>query len=129
MSNKMVQITVETLDILAIATKEMKQSRTSEFDLRFKFYDADIVSEKFVKRVVGRTDLDDGMKKLDKLTSEEILMAIPQRLEVTHNIDSVMEVDESVRWVYESVKAVDDRVRFIQDDIQVVDGVVDKNCS
>ena len=31
MTNKMVEITVEVLDILAIATKEMKQSRTSEF--------------------------------------------------------------------------------------------------
>ena len=30
MTNKMVEITVEVLDILAIATKEMKQSRTSE---------------------------------------------------------------------------------------------------
>ena len=33
MTNKMVEITVEVLDILAIATKEMKQSRTSEFVL------------------------------------------------------------------------------------------------
>ena len=33
MTNKMVEITVEVLDILATATKEMKQSRTSEFVL------------------------------------------------------------------------------------------------
>ena len=33
MTNKMVQITVEILDILATATKEMKQTRASEFDL------------------------------------------------------------------------------------------------
>ena len=33
MTNKMVEITVEVLNILAIATKEMKQSRTSEFVL------------------------------------------------------------------------------------------------
>ena len=116
MTDKMVQITVETLDILAIATKEMKQSRTSEFDLRFKFYDADIVSEKFVKRVVGRTDLEDGMKKLGKLTNEESMMAIAQLHEVTHNIDSV--IDESVMRVYENVNVVDKRVQF-----------VDKNCS
>ena len=37
MTEKMVQITVEILNILAIATKEMKQSRASEFDLRFRF--------------------------------------------------------------------------------------------
>jgi hypothetical protein len=33
MTDKMVQITVEILDILAIATKELEQSRASEFDL------------------------------------------------------------------------------------------------
>jgi phosphate starvation-inducible protein PhoH len=33
MTDKMVEITVEVLDILATATKEMKQSRTSEFVL------------------------------------------------------------------------------------------------
>ena len=86
MTNKMVQITVEILDVLAIATKEMKQSRASEIDLRFRFHDADIVSEKFVKRVIGRTDLEDGMKKLDKLTNEEVAMASAQLLKVAHNI-------------------------------------------
>lgn len=33
MRNKMVEITVEVLNIIATATKEMKQSRTSEFVL------------------------------------------------------------------------------------------------
>ena len=53
MTDKMVQITVEILDILATATKEMKQSRASEFDLCPTFLEANIGSEKFVKRVVG----------------------------------------------------------------------------
>jgi hypothetical protein len=53
MTDKMVQITVEILDILAIATKEMKQSRASEFDLRLTFLEADIGSEKFLKRWRG----------------------------------------------------------------------------
>ena len=129
MTNKMVQITVEILDILAIATKEMKQSRTSEFNLRFRFYDADIVSEKFVKRVVGRTDLEDGMKNLDKLTNEEVAMASAQILKIAHNIDnSVMEVHEVVRRVDENVSHVKDRGQLVNDNIQAVYGV-DKSCS
>ena len=76
MTNKMVQITVEILDILATATKEMKQSRASEFDLRRTFLEANIDSEKFVKRVAGWTELEDGLKKLDKLTNEEVAMAM-----------------------------------------------------
>ncbi|KAH9019903.1 hypothetical protein EDB83DRAFT_2320682 [Lactarius deliciosus] len=51
MTEKMVHITVEILDILATATKEMKQSR----------------AKNFVMKVAGRTDLEDGLKKLDKL--------------------------------------------------------------
>ena len=116
MMDKMVQITVEILDILAIATKEIKQSRTSEFDLRFKFREADIVAEKFLKRVIGRTDLEDGMKKLDKLTNEEVVMASAQLLKVAHNIDNnVMEVNEGVRLVDENVKAVDSKLQTMAD--------------
>ncbi|KAH9055677.1 hypothetical protein EDB87DRAFT_1280511 [Lactarius vividus] len=70
MTDKMVEITVEILDILATATKEMKQSR----------------AKKFVKKVAGWTDLEDGLKKLDKLTSEEVVMASVQVLKVTHKI-------------------------------------------
>ncbi|KAF8494335.1 hypothetical protein F5888DRAFT_1636058 [Russula emetica] len=50
-----VKIMVEVLSILAIATKEMKQSRT----------------RKYLKKLIGRTDLEDALKKLEKLTNEE----------------------------------------------------------
>ena len=125
MTNKMVQITVEILDILAIATKEMKQSRPSEFDLRFKFHEADILSEKFFKRVVGRTDLEDGMRTLDKLTNEEVGMAIAQNLKVTCNIDkNVTEVNEGMRRVDENVKGgvqlINDNIQAINDNVQTM---------
>ena len=87
MTDKMVQIMVEILDILAIATKEMKKGRASEFDLRFRSHEADIVSEKYLKRVM-RVRRKDGMKTLDKLTSEVAVMAIEQPLKVTHNIEN-----------------------------------------
>ena len=109
MTDKMAKITVEILDILATATKEIKQSRTSEFDLRLKFREADIVAEKFLKRVIGRTDLEDGMKKLDKLTNEEVVMAIAQLQEVAHNIRS------NVTEVNENVKAVDNKLQAMAD--------------
>jgi hypothetical protein len=102
MTDKMVQITVEILDIVATATKEIKRSAASESDLRLMFHEVDVVSEKFLKRVMGRTDLEDGMKKLDKLTSEEVAMASAQLLKVAHNIDSnVTEANEGVRRVDE----------------------------
>ena len=116
MTNKMVQITVEILDILAIATKEMQQSRASEVDLRFRFHDADIVPEKFVKRVIGRTDLEDGMMKLDKLTNEELLMASAQLLKVTYNIDNnMLDVKRGVQLVGDDIKAVDGKLQTTAD--------------
>ncbi|KAI9437139.1 hypothetical protein H4582DRAFT_1776167, partial [Lactarius indigo] len=76
MRNKMVEITVEVLDIIATATKEMKESQ----------------AKKFVKRLAGRTDLEDGMKKLDKLTLEEVAIASVELLRITHGFDNKMTV-------------------------------------
>ena len=131
MTNKMAKITVEILDILAIATKEIKQSRASEFDLRFKFRGADIVAEKFLKRVIGRTDLEDGMKKLDKLTNEEVVMASAQLLKVAHNIDNnVTEVNEGVTRVDENVLVVKSEVQVVKSILQqTANGVDNVNCS
>ena len=42
----MVEITVEILDILATATKDMKRNAASESDVRLGFRDAYAVSEK-----------------------------------------------------------------------------------
>ncbi|KAH8994125.1 hypothetical protein EDB86DRAFT_1285163 [Lactarius hatsudake] len=94
MTEKMVQITVEVLDIIATATKELEQSRT----------------KKFLKRMVGRTDLEDGLKKLDKLTNDQVMMATVQLLKITHNID------KGLAGVSNDVKAVDDKVQTIADD-------------
>ena len=121
MTDKMVQITVEILSILGTATKEMNRSRGSEFDLRLTLPEANISSEKFLKRVVGRTDLEDGLKNLEKLTNEEIAMAIAQNLKLAHNIDTeVTRVGESVRSVDENVLVVKSEVQLVNDNLKAV---------
>ena len=128
MTDKMVQITVEILDILATATKEMKRSAASKSDLRLRSHgDADIVSEKFLKRVIGQTDLEDGIKKLDKLTNEEVAMASAQLLKIAHKIDNnVMRVDEGVARVDENVLIVKSEVQVVSDNIKAVDDKVQR---
>ena len=109
MTDKMVEITVEVLGILAMATKEMKQNQASSSVLSYAFQGAHVGTEKFVKRIAGRTDLEDGLKKLDTLTNEELVMAMAQLLKITHNIDNkVTGVDDKVQFVKDNVKAVDD---------------------
>ena len=57
-----------------------------------------------MKRLIGRTDLEDAFKRLDKLTHEEARMAVAQNLKATHI------VDQRVRGVANTVVAVGDRV-------------------
>ena len=81
-----------------------------------------LFSEKFLKRVIGRTDLEDGIKTLDKLTNEEVAMASAQLLKVAHNIDNnVTEVNEGVRRVDENVLVVKSEVQIVNDGIKAVD--------
>jgi archaellum component FlaC len=68
-----------------------------------------------MKRLIGRTDVEDALKKLDKLTNEEARMAVAQNLKATHN------VDERVRGVGNMVVAVDNRVAGVDDRVAKVD--------
>ena len=61
-------------------------------------------SEKFGKRLIGKTDLEDALKRLDRLTQEEARMTTAANLRATHA------VDEKVREVTERVLSVDDKV-------------------
>ena len=125
MMEKMVQITVEILDILATATKEMEQSRGSELELLLTWFEANPGPETFLKKVVGWTDLEDGLKRLDTLIYEEIAMASAEHLKITRNIDKkVTVVDEVVRRVDENVLVVKSEVELVNDNVKVVDDKV-----
>ena len=63
-----------------------------------------VCSEKFAKKLIGRSKVEDALKRLDKLTQEEARMASAQNLKITHT------VDERVRGVVDTVVAVDDKI-------------------
>ena len=71
-----------------------------------------------MRRLIGRTDMEDALKKLDKLTNEEVRMAVAQNLKATHN------VDERVGGVTNTVVAVDNRVAGVDDRVAGVDSRV-----
>jgi hypothetical protein len=60
-------------------------------------------SETFVKRLIGRTDVKDAMKRLDRLTYEEAWMGIAQNLRATRIVSEASIVDDRVR-------AMDDKI-------------------
>jgi archaellum component FlaC len=72
-------------------------------------------SEKFLKKLIGRTDIEDALKRLDKLTLEESRMAAAENLKATHA------VDERVRGVADTVAVIDNRVAGVDDRVAGVD--------
>jgi hypothetical protein len=95
MTDVIVKILIEVLSILAIATKEIKQGRSSKsIDLLVRIIIAlDLRSlEKFVKKLLGRNDIEDALKRLDTLTMEEAQMAIAETLNITHKVDDKVTV-------------------------------------
>jgi hypothetical protein len=56
--------------------------------------------EKYGKRLIGKTDMEDALKRLDKLTQEEGRMAIAANLLATHAVDKrVSEVIHGVKII------------------------------
>ena len=66
-------------------------------------------------------DLEDTLKKLDRLTQEEARMANAEVLRITHSIrDEVKIVDGKVERVDDKVDAVDDKVEDVGDKVEGV---------
>ncbi|KAF8488039.1 hypothetical protein F5888DRAFT_1623654 [Russula emetica] len=109
MLDTIIQIMVEVLTILGIATKEINQGRI----------------KKYWKRLIGKTDMEDALKKLDKLTQEEARMTIAENLRATHAVDErVREVTEQVLAVDDRVAGIDDRLANVNDKVaEVIHGV------
>ena len=144
------KIMVEVLNFLGIATKEIRQGLTSKL-LLYNCAAVDIAPfpEKYLRKLIRRTDVEDALKRLDRLTQEEARMAAAQVLKVTSAIDDRVQgiadnmvgvdsrmagiddkvadvgdrlkaVDEKVKGVNEQVTGVDDRVKAVDDKVAVV---------
>ncbi|KAH9964749.1 hypothetical protein BJV74DRAFT_302368 [Russula compacta] len=101
-----VKIMVEVLLILGIATKEIKQSR----------------AKKYLNKLIGRTDMEDALMRLNRLTQEEARMAAARNLKATHEVDDkVQAVDSRVQGVDNRVQQVDDKVQDVDDRVQGVE--------
>ncbi|KAH9034365.1 hypothetical protein EDB83DRAFT_2525174 [Lactarius deliciosus] len=110
MTNIITKIMVEVLTIFGIATKELRRGSAT----------------KFLKKLAGMTDLEDAVKKLDRLTQEEARMALAEVLKITHIVrDDVKVVDvddvgDKVDDVGSKVEDIGDRVQSVDEKIQVV---------
>ncbi|KAH9969804.1 hypothetical protein BC827DRAFT_1372543 [Russula dissimulans] len=70
------KIMVEVLTILAIATKEIKRSR----------------AKKYMKKLLGKSDIESALKRLDTLTQDEARMATVEALKMVRGVDEKVNV-------------------------------------
>jgi len=96
----------------------------------------ELFSEKFLKHLIRNrdngSDIEDALKRLDRLTQEEVQMAAAQLLKVTNIIDNRVEeiadnmfgVDNRVASVGGQVQGVGDQVQNVGDQVQSVDDQV-----
>ena len=73
-----------------------------------------------MKKLLGKNDIEDALKKLDTLTMEEARMAIAETLKVTNR------VDDKVDKMDNKVDKVDDTVHRVDDTVHRVDGTVNR---
>lgn len=70
--------------------------------------------ERFLKKLVGRRDIEDALQRLDRLTQEEARMAAVQILNLTHAVDT------KVTGVGNKLKDVDDKMDVVIKGTQVL---------
>jgi hypothetical protein len=71
--------------------------------------------EKFGETLIGRADMKDALKKLDKLTQEEARMTVAQTLKAT------LAVDDKMRGVAHTVATIDNTMANVNDRVASVD--------
>ncbi len=90
MTDIITKIMVEVLTIFGIATKEIKQGRGSELFSRYISISTKLLPERLLKKLAGRADIEDALKRLDRLTQEEAQIALAEVLRITHIIREVV---------------------------------------
>jgi hypothetical protein len=86
MTDIIVQIMVEVLSVLSLATKEIKRGRFSEPFLPLIFVISGHFVEKFVKKLLGESKIESVLQRLAQLTDEEARMAAALILREVHDI-------------------------------------------
>ena len=93
MKDVIVKIMVEVITILGIVTKEVGQGRISmSFWVDFYIPKIDLRrSERYLKRLVGRKDIENALQRLDKLTAEAVRLAEQDVLAISHHDGKLQE--------------------------------------
>ena len=126
MTELLAKILAQVLSVLALSTKEMKDRRISTLIYSKNFSLSDNNTEKFMKRLIGKTEVEDGLQRLDMLTKEENLMTAACTLQVTGEIcNDVDVIKDDTRDIKDDTHDIKDDTRKIKEDTR---GIKDNTC-
>ncbi len=95
MTDIIVKIMVELLSVLALATKQITQKRFSKCAVIYISSMAQCVTEKFAKKLLGESEIESVLQRLDRLTQDEARIGVAETLGVVHslvgNVKAIME--------------------------------------
>lgn len=95
MTDNIVKIMAQLLSVLALATKQIAQKRFSKLAITFTSSVAQCTAEKFARKLLGETEIEAVLQRLDRLTQEEARITVVQTLGVVHglvdNVKIIME--------------------------------------
>ena len=86
MTDISVKIMAELLSVFALATKQIKQGRFSEWIVIFNRRLLKRGIEKFAKKLLGESEIEAVLRRLDRLTQEEGRMTVAETFEVVHGL-------------------------------------------
>ncbi|KAH9178440.1 hypothetical protein EDB89DRAFT_2089725, partial [Lactarius sanguifluus] len=101
----LVKIVAEVLSILSIATKEMQQRRTKTY----------------LKKLMGWTDIEDALERLDNLTREEFQMAMAEvRMTIARVLKSTNELKYDAKKAKEAMQDIAKNVDDMKDTLSEI---------
>ena len=92
MSGIVVKIISEVIAVLALATKQIKQGRLSKWTATFRASLEERITEKFAKKLLGESDIEAILQRLDRLTQEEARVTAANTLDVVHGLFNNLKV-------------------------------------
>ena len=87
-SHVLIAILSEVLSVLSLATKQIKQGRFSKLLIGhiYIIVIAELGAEKFAKKLLGESEIEAVIQRLDRLTDDEARMTVAQTLQVVYGL-------------------------------------------
>jgi hypothetical protein len=107
MSEIVVKIIAEVISVLALATKQIKQGRISKWTTTYRASLAERnqrITEKLAKKLLGESEIEAVLQRLDRLTQEEARVTAANTLQVVHGLfNNLKEVMDGAPALFEGL--------------------------